>query len=1067
MSKFFQQLSDPKQAATEAIIDAFTHIDLKKIFDENKENIESITKEYKDKLIKEIEKKLFRTVNNLTEDVTENMKAIPTLYFYRDLIAGAVNIVASDSPIVLGVEITRFLSSFFVVIGASVSASNLKYTVARVLDKFDYVYMQRPPSLNLGSQNERPLLDHHNFTFNDLKGGKGFEDENKIREALAEAEGEDEPIVGILTLIYQAILASIGLRESKPKGLSEMTASFAKSMANTAGRTRGFLLFFSNLVRYIKAVYLCIRNWLLGYTIRHEIVTDSPELLKLWLDECCLLLSPLNEDKIMGDVRWLARLKMCLTVGEGLISDVTANDCKRFKSVNVLLNYIQKLKELNTKAYYFSTDKSIRKEPFCLWNYGEPGVGKTSMFNQLVADLQKEELLDTVLGNPVFTVQPGVKHWTGCKGKNVCYMDDFLTVGDPQRTAEEVATFMQLKSSSEFRPEQAAVEDKGIPFAPELVVVNSNLLDLSHVSEIKNHKAFHRRRNLIIETRLHYARFKAKTIDPGNLECIEKLKACKEKYPNEKFPYMLFDVFEGFEPNYAGAPKLAEDISYEELLKDFICPRLKEFRKNATEDYNRKVEAFVSNVTSPSPDLPLKDYIERTTKLVPSKFKQGWTSQISSKFDYCFKRVAKMYGKNVVEHKEEISDIKEIVESVGGTVDDPKPKGEADDEDEEDLFEQEGDFSIQTKYIPQHSSFKEAIGCAHTWDLFGNLLTTVSLDYVRQSFVFKNNDTKFEVLFACSSKCNLNQEHWLKKLQEISPSRAELVMKYIHMYFSHDQDIPHRYSIPETSDKEIETEQPESKRTDDAECQVPNDIWKNEKYRFNPGKWLDYESIVNWLKQKKQAAKDNLAKFRTTKEQAKNRFIAFWDKYKRWVYVLGGLGGLIGAGLIGYNLYSKFRGKKSKQKDEYQIVQLVDSQMIPSGDSVQLKHQPRVMGITRKIAAESISSTYLIDLIKNNTCYLQIEGNHRNSGIRCSTLVRCLGLYGHNVLMLKHYHTKIRLMDNLTVKYASMSGTVCLNLIWDHCKVTNFKDSELVIVRLPSHVDNLGTLGNILSMKGL
>lgn len=184
----------------------------------------------------------------------------------------------------------------------------------------------------------------------------------------------------------------------------------------------------------------------------------------------------------------------------------------------VILN-LNKVKREITTRNQMTTD---RVEPTVVWIAGPAGTGKTSFAQMLMKELVKRDnkfkkrclarfdptgleetdeelspvmrLVDDIeesevrrsLKQEIWTKSGTDKFWTGYNGQRCISWEEAAVESisselDGKNTPshqEFLTDFLQLVSQADFRPQMAAVEDKGTAVNPDFVVVTSNILDV-------------------------------------------------------------------------------------------------------------------------------------------------------------------------------------------------------------------------------------------------------------------------------------------------------------------------------------------------------------------------------------------------------------------------------------------------------------------------------------------------------------------------------------------------------------------------------------------------------------
>jgi len=161
-------------------------------------------------------------------------------------------------------------------------------------------------------------------------------------------------------------------------------------------------------------------------------------------------------------------------------------------AINVMLKTARELAELAEKAV-MSND--MRADPWLIWLYGEPGIGKSAAV-QLICNMLLEGYSQR-LKNRTYAINGSLKHMDGYKSQPMVLIDDFLTMADSQHETESLDIFMKCKSATCYQVPMAAIQEKGKNFDSPLMMVTSNQLYPNITTRVHNTEAVYRRRNAL------------------------------------------------------------------------------------------------------------------------------------------------------------------------------------------------------------------------------------------------------------------------------------------------------------------------------------------------------------------------------------------------------------------------------------------------------------------------------------------------------------------------------------------------------------------------------------------
>nr|WPR16448.1 MAG: polyprotein [Pseudoscorpian iflavirus 2] len=254
-------------------------------------------------------------------------------------------------------------------------------------------------------------------------------------------------------------------------------------------------IFLRNNVKVIMTVYdWCLRKLYPRYNVITAIVFDEERITK-WAREVMYLTDPAVRELCKIDMDKNIRVYDAAALAIEIMAGVAPMD---HSVVNVpsIMNIIQKIIKLRDDLVLFKLSPPVRFEPFVLYFYGAPGVGKSFLCQHLdVMFLQS--ISYTTMSEPRFVVTPNNAYWNGLRNQPICQFDDFYTF-DGEIGATECGYFMQLKSTAIFNPPQAEIESKHIRYNPLLVTVCSNSAYPSSTS-MNSPEALWRRRDMLVE----------------------------------------------------------------------------------------------------------------------------------------------------------------------------------------------------------------------------------------------------------------------------------------------------------------------------------------------------------------------------------------------------------------------------------------------------------------------------------------------------------------------------------------------------------------------------------------
>jgi len=154
--------------------------------------------------------------------------------------------------------------------------------------------------------------------------------------------------------------------------------------------------------------------------------------------------------------------------------------------------------KLCARLLAFANRPLVRRDPFCVYMFGGPGIGKSHTATKLVLGLLQSVKIP-ITGDPIFVKSSGTKFMDGYQEQPAFVYDDFGAVQDAEGT--EFGELIALKSSNYYQGNYANVDDKQKPVHPEVLFVCSNLAMPTN-NMVQTPDAFFRRRDVLVKVEL-------------------------------------------------------------------------------------------------------------------------------------------------------------------------------------------------------------------------------------------------------------------------------------------------------------------------------------------------------------------------------------------------------------------------------------------------------------------------------------------------------------------------------------------------------------------------------------
>ncbi|BAN57352.1 polyprotein [Nilaparvata lugens honeydew virus-2] len=300
----------------------------------------------------------------------------------------------------------------------------------------------------------------------------------------------------------------------------------------TASRNYRFIIvFFQKLHELIKKIIEAITYYLNPKLMFGKMVVDDLPLLTEWHENVQKLIDPANEQYIMAkDSIWAPSVEEAYVMGLYIQKcytsylDGNSDDILKLKESHVLFSQaFSKLCLIRNDMYKRGNSAVQRREPFCIWMAGTPGIGKSQLSGRLTYILLKH-LGVQWRGPHTYVVQSGVDYWNGIGQEPCILIDDFLAVESGQMKDIALTDFMKINSPSCLNPNMAAIPDKNIRIAPEIFYINCNRTYPKVAGT--DHVALWRRRDILVEAVLApFITDAGFTMVKGNEDEIEAMMA--------------------------------------------------------------------------------------------------------------------------------------------------------------------------------------------------------------------------------------------------------------------------------------------------------------------------------------------------------------------------------------------------------------------------------------------------------------------------------------------------------------------------------------------------------------
>lgn len=276
---------------------------------------------------------------------------------------------------------------------------------------------------------------------------------------------------------------------------------------------------------------------------------QSRATINTWREKVLRLDTPLVRDSMYRNSKMRREIEEAYNEGNRLVTHIVTEELKGGPThvVRDTHRIIAKLYQAMLKT---ASARTQRRTPFCVYMYGDPGVGKSTVMQDMMVRMA------TTAGfvNPdddgpvVFTKAAGNNYFDTYAGQPVVYFDDFAQVLDSD--GEEFKIFLAMMTNSPYIPPMADLPSKGNYFNSEFVFCASNT---SHPRDahVSSERALWRRRDILVKANLKREYMKEGT------EILDKTKV------DGTFNHLSFDLMDAIRPNRM----IRQGLDYPSLLR--------------------------------------------------------------------------------------------------------------------------------------------------------------------------------------------------------------------------------------------------------------------------------------------------------------------------------------------------------------------------------------------------------------------------------------------------------------------------------------------------------------------
>lgn len=305
--------------------------------------------------------------------------------------------------------------------------------------------------------------------------------------------GNDAPGIILAGLVGTVLADRVPDSGKTSKHVTDIARTF-NTLVPAADKLSGLLKFFIEhlpdcITRWIRV--LCPSTWWAENIMNGDFKRTADEILHLT--------STAERENLLFDKKRQQRVKELYKIWQKLKQDgaVELRDAKGSKWFQYVVGIDKELRAAVDTVEQIQKAQATRVTPFCVYQFGVPGCGKSTLASMLAKMMAPPGTADE---NIAYSRNSATKFWDGFWGQPGIIFDDYGQIKDGTDPDE----LINIISNQTYIPPMASLNDpavgmKGTPCAPLFVILNSNVSYPRHPSRIQSTEAIWRRRHLLAE----------------------------------------------------------------------------------------------------------------------------------------------------------------------------------------------------------------------------------------------------------------------------------------------------------------------------------------------------------------------------------------------------------------------------------------------------------------------------------------------------------------------------------------------------------------------------------------
>nr|QKN89042.1 MAG: polyprotein [Iflaviridae sp.] len=247
------------------------------------------------------------------------------------------------------------------------------------------------------------------------------------------------------------------------------------------------------LCNAITTIWTRLRTWCASYGSVSLLEVDQ-EFIDNFMIDYAYVMSELNVDvfnfsRINKDRYWTTVIS-AYYLQAVMVKYKTTNPHLKTACTQIIM----RANSLNSRV----TAPPVRYEPFVLWLFGAPGVGKTTILHDIMITLAKH-LKINYPADPIYSVKATSQYMNGLNRQPIVIFDDCGATSDNIVEPTLLNNFMAMKSSARMLVDKPRLEDKDAEFTAPLVGCSSNMKYWPVENAVRDKAALDRRRDVLVK----------------------------------------------------------------------------------------------------------------------------------------------------------------------------------------------------------------------------------------------------------------------------------------------------------------------------------------------------------------------------------------------------------------------------------------------------------------------------------------------------------------------------------------------------------------------------------------